>query len=156
VDPVLIDELLKFEQINPSYNDFKATNKIDLDSAIGVQLALRIENTEIINTDNQEYVDDTQLRNTSVGNDFDQPHEPQAQQNHMQDHHVHHQHQQQQQQRFTEHQAEVFNHNDNMNVLSEEMQLRAAYEVQLWKESKEKEFEQYVSLKNYSCLLSKK
>ena len=33
----------------------------------------------------------------------------------------------------------------NENVHNEELQLRAAYEIQLWKEAREKEFDQYVS-----------
>ena len=32
------------------------------------------------------------------------------------------------------------------NVITEEMQLKAAYELQLWKEAKEKEFEQHVNI----------
>ena len=33
---------------------------------------------------------------------------------------------------------------NNENVYNEELQLRAAYEIQLWKEAREKEFDQYV------------
>ena len=40
--------------------------------------------------------------------------------------------------------ANKVNSNESSNSITQEMQLRAAYELQVWKEQKEKEFEQHV------------
>lgn len=41
------------------------------------------------------------------------------------------------------------NYKEEENRLHEEMQLRVAFELQLWKEAREKEFEQYVSFERF-------
>ncbi len=131
-DAVFADELLKFEQMNPSYSDFKSTSKQELDSAIGVQLTLRLENSETA-TEHEQYFDEQRNESTVDEPGNDQPLEPPVFRNNTkQPVHEHH------------YQPEGPNRIDENNFSNEEMQLRAAYEIQVWKETKEKEFEQYV------------